>query len=525
MNKKSLRALIDTARAAGRVALTAPEAQHCAMPTAFPRLSRRLAKSAAEAVKFAARLRYPVVLKIVSDDILHKTEAGGVVVGINNSTEVRRAFERLVKSAKAYNKSANIQGVLVQQMVPGGQEVMVGAVTDPSFGKMVAFGLGGVLVEVMKDITFRLAPVSKKDALSMLDSVAAAEVLRGVRGAKGVNRAALADIIVKASKLVSDFPEILEVDLNPIFATEKGARAVDVRIVLGERSKPRERFGQSEILAAMQRIMNPRAVAVIGASAEDGKIGNSVMKNLINGGYRGAIYPIHPKASRDFGAQSLSERARRCRGNRRRGVRDSGEILRRGDGRSGTEENSRRGDDSLRLRRSRRASVAGRIARRRAQARCAHHGAEHLWLLLHAAKSLRDVLHALRRQRQSRAQLAVRRRRHVDHRLLAHDAHGRVGHRRSREQIRSRRGRSADLLRAGRQYPSHRDALRRLKRRPFLCRSGEPGFEKETDRHAQSRAHGARRARRRFAHRRARRQRQDLRRRAAPVRRDSREKV
>ena len=109
---------------------------------------------------------------------------------------------------------------------------MVGAVTDPSFGKMIAFGFGGVLVEVMKDITFRMAPVSKKDALSMLDSIAAAEVLRGVRGAKGVNRAALADIIVKVSKLVSDFPEILEVDLNPIFATEKGARAVDVRIVI-----------------------------------------------------------------------------------------------------------------------------------------------------------------------------------------------------------------------------------------------------------------------------------------------------
>ena len=304
MNRKSLRVLIETARAAGRVALSAPEAEQLCAAYGIPTPTQGLAKTAADAVKLAARLRYPVVLKIVSHDILHKTEAGGVVVGINNSTEVRRAFERLVKSAKAYNKSANIQGVLVQQMVAGGQEVMVGAVTDPSFGKMVAFGLGGILVEVMKDITFRLAPVSKKDALSMLDSVAAAEVLRGVRGAKGVNRAALADIIVKASKLVSDFPEILEVDLNPIFATEKGARAVDVRIVLGERSKPRERFGQSEILAAMQRIMNPRAVAVIGASAEDGKIGNSVMKNLINGGYQGAIYPIHPKAAEILGRKA-----------------------------------------------------------------------------------------------------------------------------------------------------------------------------------------------------------------------------
>ena len=203
-------------------------------------------------------MRFPVVLKIISDDILHKTEAGGVIVGLKTAREVRQAFERLVKSAKAYKKNAAIHGVQVQQMLTGGREVMVGAVSDPSFGKLVAFGLGGVLVEVMKDITFRLAPASKKDALTMLDGVSAAELLRGVRGAKGVDRAALADIIQKVSKLVNDFPEILEVDLNPIFATDKGAHAVDVRIVVGEPLPQRQRFTQSEILGAMQRIMNPR---------------------------------------------------------------------------------------------------------------------------------------------------------------------------------------------------------------------------------------------------------------------------
>ena len=203
-----------------------------------------------------------------------------MIVGVKSASEARRAFDRLIKSAKAYKKNAAIQGVLVQQMVGAGREVMVGAVTDPTFGKLVAFGLGGVLVEVMKDITFRLAPVSKKDALAMLDGISGAKILRGVRGAKGVDRAALADIIQKVSKLVNDFPEIVEVDLNPIFATDKGAHAVDVRIVVGAPLPQRQRFSQSEILSAMQRIMNPRAVAVIGASAEDGKIGNSVMKNL-----------------------------------------------------------------------------------------------------------------------------------------------------------------------------------------------------------------------------------------------------
>jgi acetyl coenzyme A synthetase (ADP forming)-like protein len=304
MDKKVVRTLIDSVRKSGRRALNAPEAQQLCDAYGIPTPKQALAKSAADAAKTAARLRFPVVLKIVSDDILHKTEAGGVIVGLKTASEVRQAFERLVKSAKAYKKNPAIHGVQVQQMLTGGREVMVGAISDPSFGKLVAFGLGGVLVEVMKDITFRLAPASRKDALAMLDGVSAAELLRGVRGAKGVDRAALADIIQKVSKLVNDFPEILEVDLNPIFATDKGAHAVDVRIVVGEPLPQRQRFTQSEILGAMQRIMNPRCVAVIGASAEDGKIGNSVMKNLINGGYAGKIYPIHPKAEEILGRKA-----------------------------------------------------------------------------------------------------------------------------------------------------------------------------------------------------------------------------
>ena len=304
MNKSTLRATINSALAAGRPALSAPEAQQLCDAYGIPTPKQGLATTAAEAAKLAARFGFPVVLKIVSDDILHKTEAGGVMVGLGAAGDVRRAFDQLVKNAKRYKKNAAVRGVQVQQMLKGGQEVMVGAVTDPSFGKMIAFGLGGVLVEVMKDITFRMAPVSKKEATSMLDSVGAAEVLRGVRGQKGVDRGALADIIAKVSRLVTDFPEISEVDLNPIFATDKGARAVDVRIVIGHKAPAPQRFDQGAILAAMQRIMNPRSVAVIGASAEDGKIGNSVMKNLINGGYQGAIYPIHPKAAEILGRKA-----------------------------------------------------------------------------------------------------------------------------------------------------------------------------------------------------------------------------
>jgi acetyl coenzyme A synthetase (ADP forming)-like protein len=304
MKNENLRATINSALAAGRRALSAPEAQQLCEAYGISTPQQALATTASEAAQVASKLGFPVVLKIVSDDILHKTEAAGVIVGLENAAGVRAAFEQLVSNAKQYKSDASVQGVQVQQMLKGGQEVMVGAVTDATFGKMIAFGLGGILVEMMKDITFRMAPVSETEALAMLDSIAAAEVLRGVRGGKGVDRAALADIISKVSKLVTDFPEINEVDLNPIFATETAATAVDVRIVLGEPPQPRQRYSQSEILAAMQRIMNPRSVAVIGASAEDGKIGNSVMKNLINGGYQGAILPIHPKAGEILGRKA-----------------------------------------------------------------------------------------------------------------------------------------------------------------------------------------------------------------------------
>jgi acetyl coenzyme A synthetase (ADP forming)-like protein len=202
-----------------------------------------------------------------------------------------------MQNAHAYNAKAQIAGVQVQQMLPAAQEVIVGATTDPSFGKLVAFGLGGVLVEVMQDITFRLAPTTRPGALSMLDEIAGAAVLRGVRGASGIQREALAGLIENVSHLVHDFPEISEMDLNPVFANSTGATAVDVRILV-DFSPPKQRYrpSQEEILQAMRRIMQPNAVAVIGASPEDGKIGNSVMKNLINGGYQGALYPIHPRA-------------------------------------------------------------------------------------------------------------------------------------------------------------------------------------------------------------------------------------
>ncbi|WP_052121605.1 acetate--CoA ligase family protein [Inquilinus limosus] len=303
--RTTARRILDAVKRDGRTSLTAPEARALCEAWQIPIPKEALATTADEAAAQAAAIGFPVVLKIVSPQILHKTEAGGVLVGVKSAEDVRAGFKRIVESAGRYDPKAEILGVQVQQMLVGGQEVIVGAVTDPSFGKLVAFGLGGVLVEVLKDITFRLAPVDHDEALSMLDGIQAAAVLHGVRGAPPVDRTALAQLIVQVSRLVDAVPEIVELDLNPVFARTDGAIAADVRVVVDfEEKAPRPRPAKDAILAKMNRIMRPDAVAVIGASAEDGKIGNSVMKNLINGGYKGKIYPIHPKATEILGLKA-----------------------------------------------------------------------------------------------------------------------------------------------------------------------------------------------------------------------------
>src|SRR3954463_4834841 len=304
-SKDSVRKVLDAVKADKRTSLTAPEGKLVCDAYGIPVPKEGVAKSASEAAKLATEMGFPVVMKIVSPDILHKTEAGGVMVGVKTSADVEKNYATILANAKKYKSDAKIEGIQVQQMLLGGQEVIIGAVTDGSFGKLVAFGLGGVLVEVLKDITFRLAPASKQDALSMLDGIQAHEMLKGVRGSDPVNRDAIADIIVNVSRLISDFPEIAEMDLNPVFATKTNSIAADVRIVVDFAPKPpRPRPNHDDIVRQMNRIMKPKAVAVIGASAENGKIGNSVMKNLINGGYGGGIHPVNPKADEILGRKA-----------------------------------------------------------------------------------------------------------------------------------------------------------------------------------------------------------------------------
>src|SRR3954462_1152367 len=194
-NRSDVRRVLDTVKAEGRTSLTAPEGKVVCEAYGIAVPKEHVATSAADAATIATGMGFPVVLKIVSPEILHKTEAGGVLVGVKSADEAQKGYDTILANAKTYNAKANILGVQVQQMLAGGEEVIIGAVTDPVFGKLVAFGLGGVLVEVMKDITFRLAPASREDALSMLDGVQAADMLKGVRGSDAVNREELATLI------------------------------------------------------------------------------------------------------------------------------------------------------------------------------------------------------------------------------------------------------------------------------------------------------------------------------------------
>jgi acetyl coenzyme A synthetase (ADP forming)-like protein len=308
-DRAAVREVLETVRAERRTSLTAPEAKRVCDAYGIAVPQEGLATSANEAVALAEELGYPVVLKVVSPDILHKTEAKGVLVGLSSAEQVTGGYETILLNAKSYDRNARIAGVQVQQMLRSGQEVLIGAITDPTFGPVMTFGLGGVLVEVLRDVTFRLAPTTAAEALEMINGIRAAEVLRGIRGGDAADQRALATMIERVSELVTDFPEISEVDLNPVLARKDGATALDARFVVSFQSdngRP-PRYSEDEILQTMNRLMRPKAIAVIGASEQPGKIGNSVMRNLVDGGFPGEIYPVNPKASDILGKKVYAD--------------------------------------------------------------------------------------------------------------------------------------------------------------------------------------------------------------------------
>lgn len=233
--RKTTLEIIAGARADGRNSLTEVEAKQVFRAYGLPVTDTQLAKSETEAVELAKKVGFPVVMKIVSPDILHKSDAGGVKVNIKDEASARDAYNTIMKNAKAYKADADIHGIAIQEMAPMGTEVILGSTSDPTFGPTMMFGLGGIFVEVLKDVTFRVAPVSEDQAAKMLTEIRSAAIIAGARGEAPRDRKALIDLIVKYSNMIIDMQdEIAESDANPVlvYGEGKGLKVVDARIIL-----------------------------------------------------------------------------------------------------------------------------------------------------------------------------------------------------------------------------------------------------------------------------------------------------
>ncbi|MFB0514262.1 MAG: acetate--CoA ligase family protein [Candidatus Bathyarchaeia archaeon] len=225
-------AIFNEARKEGRKYLLEPEAKTICMEYEIPVTKFKVAKNETEAVKVAREIGFPIVLKIVSPDVIHKFDVGGVILNLNSETEVRTAYNEILENVKKHKPNARIIGMFVQEMAPQSTEVIVGATKDPQFGPAIMFGLGGIFVEVLKDVTFRIAPISESDAREMIAEVKAYPILKGYRGQPPADVEAIVKILLSTSRLVMEHQEIKELDLNPIMVYEKGAKTVDARIIL-----------------------------------------------------------------------------------------------------------------------------------------------------------------------------------------------------------------------------------------------------------------------------------------------------
>ena len=234
VDKEKVKSILDKITQEGRKNVLEEEGYGVLTSYGFSTPKSILGTTEEECAKAANQIRYPVVMKIASPDIIHKSDAGGVKVGIKSEKELRLAFKEIMNSAKAYKAEARIKGVLVQELITSAKEIILGAKQDQLFGPLVMVGLGGIYVEVLKDVVFRLAPIDEQEAEKMVDSIKAIKLLKGIRGEAPSDLAAVVDSLQRLSQLITDFPEIEEFDINPLLVLEsgKGVRVADVRIGL-----------------------------------------------------------------------------------------------------------------------------------------------------------------------------------------------------------------------------------------------------------------------------------------------------
>lgn len=229
MGKSSI---FEQARREGRSVLTEFESKKVLKQAGISVVETKLAETQKEAVSLSGKIGFPVALKIASPDVIHKSDAGGVKLSLTNATEVKKAYDEIIKRAKKAYPEAVIHGVTVQKMVRPATEVIVGTSKDPQFGPVIMFGLGGIFVELLKDVSFRVIPVEPRDAQEMIQEIKGFPLLQGFRGIEPASISAIVKTILNVSRLVEENPQIKELELNPVFAYRDKALAVDARIIL-----------------------------------------------------------------------------------------------------------------------------------------------------------------------------------------------------------------------------------------------------------------------------------------------------
>lgn len=232
----SYKEIFQQAKASGRTLLTEVEAKQVLEEVGVPTTKTSLARTKEEALRLAGEVGYPVVLKIASADVVHKSDIGGVRLGLKSAEEVAAAYDEILANTRKAQPSARIDGVSVQDQARPGTEVVLGMSKDSQFGPVLMFGLGGILVEVLKDVAFRIVPLTKQDAAQMIREIKAYPVLEGYRGMEPADIPALEEALLKLSAFAEANPEVREMDLNPVFAYKNGMVAVDARIILEEGS-------------------------------------------------------------------------------------------------------------------------------------------------------------------------------------------------------------------------------------------------------------------------------------------------
>lgn len=232
MRDEAISKIFEEAHADGRNFLFEHEAKNLCSLYGIPITKFIVSKTEDEAVSAAKEIGFPIVLKIVSPQVLHKSDAGGVIVDIKDEDGIREGYNRILQNVRNKVPEAEITGIFVQEMAPNSTEVIVGSIKDPTFGQTIMFGLGGIFVEVLKDVAFRLAPITKMDAEEMIREIRSYKILEGARGMPKADLETIIDIMLKTSDMLMECPEIVELDMNPVLVYEVGAKIVDARIIL-----------------------------------------------------------------------------------------------------------------------------------------------------------------------------------------------------------------------------------------------------------------------------------------------------